>query len=82
MVERYRFSSRTADYLLCKTCGVYIGAVCETEHGVRMVTNVNSLTDRGAFPPASSFPDHDDEPADMRVSRRSANWTPAIVHDA
>jgi hypothetical protein len=76
MVERYRFSSGTADYLICKTCGVYIGAVC----GARAVTNVNSLTDRAAFPPASSFPDHDEEPIDMRLARRVANWTPAVVH--
>ena len=30
LVERYRFGSRTADYLLCRRCGVYVGAVCET----------------------------------------------------
>jgi len=78
-VERYRFSSATADYLLCKTCGVYIGAVCETEQGTRAVTNVNSLADRADFPPASSFPDHDDEPVAARIARRMANWTPAVV---
>jgi hypothetical protein len=81
-VERYRFASGTADYLLCKTCGVYIGAVCDTEHGTRAVINVNSLADRASFPPASSFPDHDGEPTGARIARRSANWTPAVVHEA
>ena len=33
LVERYRFGSRTADYLLCRRCGVYVGAVCETGAG-------------------------------------------------
>ena len=79
-VGRYRFSSGTADFLLCKVCGVYIGAVCETQRGTRAVTNVNSLADRAAFPPASSFPDHDEEPAEARIARRTANWTPAVVH--
>ena len=79
-VERYRFSSGTADFLLCKTCGVYIGAVCETAAGLRAVTNVNSLSDRAAFPPASSFPDHDGEPAAAKIVRRAANWTPAVIH--
>lgn len=82
LVERYRFGSGTADFLLCKTCGVYIGAVCETEQGIRAVTNVNSLTDRAAFPPASAFPDHDAEPVEARRARRAANWTPAVLHGA
>jgi hypothetical protein len=81
-VERYRFASGTADYLICKVCGVYIGAVCETARGTRAVTNVNSLTDRAAFPPPSSFPDHDEEPVEARKARRMANWTPALVHAA
>jgi|ERR1700722_13733562 hypothetical protein len=81
LVERYRFSTGTADFLLCKTCGVYIGAVCETGQGTRAVTNVNSLADRAAFAPASSFPDHDDEPVEARVARRAANWTPAVLHE-
>jgi hypothetical protein len=78
-VERYRFGSGTAEFLLCRTCGVYIGAVCETAHGLRAVTNVNSLTDRAAFPPASSFPDHDEESVEARLARRAANWTPAVM---
>ncbi len=81
-VERYRFGSGTADFLLCRTCGVYIGAVCETATGARAVTNVNSLTDRAAFPPASSFPNHDEEAVEARLARRAANWTPAVVHGA
>ncbi|MEJ0015510.1 MAG: hypothetical protein WDN25_02905 [Acetobacteraceae bacterium] len=35
LVERYRFGSRTADYLLCRRCGVYVAAVCETADGWR-----------------------------------------------
>jgi hypothetical protein len=81
-VERYRFGSRTADFLLCRTCGVYVGAMCETDLGSRMVTNVNSLKDRAAFPPASSFPDHDEETVEARLARRAANWTPAVVYGA
>lgn len=80
-VERYRFGTGTADFLLCRTCGVYVGAVCDTGQGLCAVTNVNSLTDRAAFPPASSFPDHEAEPVEARLARRAANWTPAIVFD-
>ena len=49
LVERYRFGSRTADYLLCRRCGVYIGAFCETSAGLRAVVNVNCLADLNIF---------------------------------
>ena len=78
-VERYRFSSHTADYLICKICGIYIGAICDTAAGTRMVTNVNCLADRAEFPAASSFPNHDHETTAARIARRTANWTPAVL---
>src|SRR3954451_20971824 len=39
LVEQYRFGSQTADYLICRRCGVYIGAVCDTPAGRRAVIN-------------------------------------------
>ena len=59
LVERYRFGSRTADYVLCRRCGVYVGAVCETSSGLRAVVNVNCLDDRAEFtypPPPTRRP--------------------------
>ena len=44
-----------------------------------MVTNVNTLGDRDAFPPASTFPNHDAEIVAARIARRAANWTPAVM---
>jgi hypothetical protein len=79
MVERYRFGSRTADYLLCRRCGVYVGAVCETSTGLRAVVNVNCLDDRAAFTQAPAAPDYDGEATDARLDRRATNWMPAVV---
>jgi hypothetical protein len=79
-VEPYRFGTRTADYLICRGCGVYIGAVCETADGLRAVTNTNALDDRDAFTQAAARPDHDGETTAARLARRSVNWTPAILH--
>ncbi len=79
LVERYRFGSRTADYLLCRRCGVYVGAVCETGSGLRAVVNVNCLDDRAAFTQTPSAPDYDGEATHARLERRSANWMPAVV---
>ena len=80
LVERYRFGSRTADYLLCRRCGVYVGAVCETSSGVRAVVNVNCLDDRADFTQTPAAPDYDGEATDARLDRRATNWMPAVVH--
>src|SRR6202035_3121097 len=48
LVEPYRFASSTAEFLICRRCGVYIGAVSETEAGTRAVINIICLDDRAA----------------------------------
>ena len=78
-VERYQFGSRTADYLLCRRCGVYVGAICETRTGLRAVLNVHCLDDRAAFTQTPAAPDYDGEATDARLDRRSTNWMPAAV---
>jgi hypothetical protein len=80
LVEPYRFGSRTADYLICRRCGVYIGAGCETAAGLRAVVNTNALHDRAAFTAIPSSPDYEGEATDARLIRRAANWTPTIVY--
>jgi hypothetical protein len=79
LVEPYRFGSKTADYLVCKRCGVYVAAICETTAGLRAVVNVNCLTDRADFTQTPSAPDYAGETTDTRLARRAANWMPAVV---
>lgn len=79
LVESYRFGSRTADYLLCRRCGVYIGAVCETPAGGRAVINTRCLEDRAAFVQDAGHPDYDGETVEARLARRALNWTPAVL---
>jgi hypothetical protein len=80
LVAPYRFGSRTADYLICRQCGVYIGAVCETSVGLRAVANINSLADLADFSQDPVYPDYDGEPIAERLARRAANWMPALLH--
>jgi hypothetical protein len=80
VLERYRFGSRTADYLVCRRCGVYVGAVCETSDGLRAVVNVNCLDDRAAFMQTPTAPDYDGEATDARLARRATNWMPAVQY--
>lgn len=81
LVERYRFGSRTADYLLCRRCGVYVGAVCETRVGRRAVINTRCLDDQAAFVREAVHPDYDGEAVEDRLVRRALNWTPVVMHD-
>jgi hypothetical protein len=79
LVEPYRFGSRTADYYVCRRCGNYVAAVCETAAGARAVVNVNCLGDRAAFTQVPSAPNYDGEAAEARLRRRATNWMPAVV---
>src|SRR5437764_12445531 len=40
---RYRFGLRTADFLLCRNCGVYLGAVLTSSRGQFATFNINTL---------------------------------------
>ena len=80
LVEKYRFGSRTADYLLCRRCGVYVGAICETSAGCRSVINTRCLEDRAMFGQEAMHPDYDAETVEARLARRARNWMPTVVH--
>lgn len=79
LVEFYRFGSQTADYVLCRRCGVYVGAVCETARGTRAVINVNALADRAAFTTTPAVNDYDNETTEQRLARRAERWMPAAI---
>lgn len=78
-VIRYRFETATAEFLICRTCGVYVGAVCETPAGPRAVVNVNSLSDRALFAAEPRAMDYAGESPEMRLARRARTWMKAII---
>jgi hypothetical protein len=78
-VERYRFGTRTCDFLICRRCGVFIAAVAEMTEGVRAVVNVNCLNDRASFTSAPTMHEFQGETIESRLSRRAVNWMPAIL---
>ncbi len=75
-LHRYRFALRTADFLLCRECGVYIGAVIRSGDAHFGIINTHTLQPQ----PASLAPvqpiSYDGEDADGRVGRRVDRWTP------
>jgi 8-oxo-dGTP diphosphatase len=70
----YRFGLGTADFWLCRGCGVYLAAT--TIDGRFGIINTHALADRSlplASPGAVSY---DGETAPSRISRREQRWTP------
>ncbi len=74
-LQRYRFGLKTADFLLCRHCGVYIGAIIETPKGRFGIINTHALIDPQ---PAMARPEpitYDGEDSDGRVARREQRWS-------
>ena len=75
-LQRYRFGSRSADFLICRTCGVYIGAICAGATGRFGIVNVRTLRPFPDGLPAPTSTSYDDESPGERLARRAARWTP------
>jgi len=77
-VLRYRFGSRTADFLVCRGCGDYIAALMEDRAVLNVVAaDIADLAARAPDPVT-----YDAETPDQKVARRRARWTPTVVEPA
>jgi hypothetical protein len=76
--SRYRFGMATADYLVCRDCGVYVAAVMSEGEKSWSVAIVNALDDRAEFTGPVEPVDFSAEDGDDRRARRRARWTPTI----
>ena len=76
MLQKYRFGLGTADFLLCRNCGIYIGAAIESDNGRFGIVNTHAL-DEQPEKLANAVPiSYDEENTEGRVSRRGERWTP------
>jgi len=76
-VLRYRFATRSAEFLVCRRCGVYCGALMEQDGRWYGIANLNTIEDRERLAPAARPFDYDGETEPARRARRGARWTPA-----
>lgn len=74
-VQRYRFGHGTADFVLCRNCGVFMFAITGVDGGYRAVTNLNAALEKHASPP-EVFLEALAENESERMARRARNWTP------
>lgn len=78
-VSRYRFGHGTAEFLICRDCGVYLGVVMSEEGEACAVVNVKACAAPERFVGTPARMDFDGESVDGRLSRRRAKWTPASI---
>ena len=81
-VNRYTFALRTADFIMCKNCGVYIAAVMG--EGDRIVSTLNIAGLRiNEFDGVEEAPmEYGAETTEERIERRYTKWTPTKFTDA
>jgi hypothetical protein len=75
-LSSYEFGLRTATYLVCRRCGVYVAAVTK-EEPLRAIAILNALRDHERFTQPARPVDYSNESREERLSRRRLNWTPA-----
>lgn len=77
-LQIYRFGQRTADFWICRECGVYIAAVMESSSRRYAVINVQALETRPLSLAAPTESSLDGESKAQRDERRLQRWTPVI----
>lgn len=75
-LSRYRFGLATADFCVCRDCGVYLAAI--TIDGRFGIINTHALVDRLELAAPSST-NYDGETAASRTARRAQRWTPVRI---
>ena len=76
-LSRYRFGLKTADYLICRRCGVYVAALLSHGSSLYAMLNVNVLDLRERFRQPALAMDFEGNLPSERHAHRIATWTPA-----
>ena len=74
----HRFGTGTCDFLICKKCDGYLGAMGDFTEGKKAVVNIRCLDDQNAFT-ALAPTTFEGESLEIRLARRAKNWTPAAL---
>jgi len=78
LLERYTFELGETEFMVCRKCGVYVGAYMADGDDAYANVMVNVLDDRTAFPEPRPV-DLDGEDGPGKRQRRRDMWTPATL---
>ncbi|MBM3346890.1 MAG: aldehyde-activating protein [Betaproteobacteria bacterium] len=76
---RYRFGKGFTDFLICRRCGVYIGAFMPDGDAAYANVMVNAFDTPGTITRVPVTVHRSTEDAMTKRRRRRANWTPATL---
>lgn len=76
LLQRYRFGLATAEYLICRNCGVYVAAITIGEPEPRAIAIVSALDERRLFFREPLAVNYDAEGREGRIERRRQRWMP------
>ena len=76
-LTRYRFGLKTADFLVCSKCGIYVGAAMRDGDALYAIINANTLDEVAQLRQEPVPMDYEGEDAAARLARRKQRWSPA-----
>lgn len=77
--DRFQFGMRTADYIICRTCGTYVAAVISNGGQERATLNAAGTRLEQVWDRSTQPVRYDRENAEQRRARRLAHWTPSEI---
>jgi hypothetical protein len=77
----YHFGPEAADFLLCRTCGVFVAAISDDGNQLRCVVNVMGIAPDIAVGAQVTALQAADEDKSGRKARHAAKWTPVSLSD-
>ena len=78
-LNRYHFGLNMVDFLICKNCGNYIGAVQQVGGQLFGIMNANLTENRGTQFGEANHAFYEKETGEERSARRKDVWTPATL---
>jgi len=72
-LSAYKFSTHTAEFRSCQSCGVFLFAVCPIDGEDHAVLNVHTI-ENFTIPKVVERRDHDGEAVEGRLDRRRETW--------
>ncbi len=78
-LNRYHFGMNMVDFLICKSCGNYIGAVQQIDDQLFGIINANLTENRGKQFGEAKPALFEQETGEERSARRKDAWTPITL---
>lgn len=81
-LQRYRFGLKCSDFLICRACGVFVGALLTTNAKRFFTVNANTFKPPPPYDIIAVAKDFSTEDTGGRTDRRARMWTPVVEFEA